>query len=108
MDILNFAVSWCQTENSLNMFETQDQIVALIVNCFLSGACFGFIFSFMDLEDKSLWTVGRSFFFEERICAPIGVVSGMVSGFVNEILRANAGKFILTMNSNDDPFDTQI
>lgn len=105
---MNFFVSFCQTQNALHIFETQDQIVSLMINCFVTGGIFGFIFSFLDIEDRSYWELGKWFFFEEKICTPIGCISGMLAGFINEILRSNAGRFQLTLNVQDDPFDQEI
>lgn len=89
IDFLNFVLSNFQSLNSLNFVETQDQIIALMVNCFASGMFYGLIFGLMDIEDDRYWKMKKDFLCEERLCLPIGVLGGFAAGFCNEILRNN-------------------
>ena len=51
IDFVNFICSYLQSENSLNVVETQDQILTLLINCFACGTLYGLIFSILDVED---------------------------------------------------------
>ena len=93
IDFFNFAVSNFQSRNSLNIVESQDQIIALLVGCFASGLFYGMIFGLMDLEEDRFWQLKKDFFYEERLCVPIGVLSGFATGFCNELLRNNVSDF---------------
>ena len=90
LDFSNYLVGYFQSANSLSLVETQDQIIALLVSCFAAGMFYGMIFGLMDIEDKSrFWEMRKSFFYEERLCVPIGILSGCAAGFCNELLRNN-------------------
>lgn len=108
LDIVNFCLSYFQSQNALNIVESQDQIISILINCFTTGGIYGFIFSFLDIEDRLIYEIPNYFFFEERLCVPIGIVSGVIGGFVNEVLRHNVGRFQMVIDSKDDPFDEQI
>lgn len=41
------------------------------------------------------------FFFEEKLCVPIGIISGMIGGFINEILRHSVTSFFLKKRWED-------
>ena len=94
IDFSNFLMGYFQSENSLSMVETQDQIITLLVSCFAAGLFYGMIFGLMDIEDKSrFWEMRKCFFYEERLCVPIGILSGCAAGFCNELLRSNVSFF---------------
>lgn len=60
-----------------------------MLNCFAVGMAYGLIFGLMDIEDDRFIEMRKDFFYEERLCLPIGVVGGMVAGMANEVLRTN-------------------
>lgn len=93
IDFLNFIISNFQSSNSLNLVESHDQIIALMVSCFASGLFYGLIFGLMDIEDDRYWKMKKDFFCEERLCVPIGILGGFASGFCNELLRSNVSNF---------------
>lgn len=78
VDFLNFLFSNFQSVNSLNLVESYDQIIGLMVSCFASGMFYGLIFGLMDIEDDRYWKMKKDFFCEERLCVPIGVLGGLL------------------------------
>lgn len=95
IDILNLVLSCFQSKNSLNVVETKDQIISILLCCFSAGVFYGMIFGLMDIEEDTLFRIKNDFLYEERLCVPIGVLSGMVGGFMNEILRNNVSGLCL-------------
>lgn len=89
VDFLNLVLSCFQSKNSLNIVETKDQIITLLVTSFSAGSFYGIIFGLMDIEDDSFYRIKNDFFYEERLCIPIGIASGIIAGLFNEILRDN-------------------
>ena len=89
IDLVNFVCSYLQSENSLNVVESNDQILTLLATCFGTGLLYGLIFSLMDVQDASMGTIRQRFFYEETLCVPIGIIGGIVGGIANEVLRKN-------------------
>lgn len=108
IDLVNFFCSRFMSENSLNVVESNDQVLSLLLACFGCGTLYGLIFTIMDVEDLSFQNIRRQFFYEETLCVPIGVVGGAVAGLANEILRNNAGRIFMVINGKSDPFDEEI
>lgn len=73
----------------MNVIESQDQLINMILNCFAVGLAYGLIFGLMDLQDERFQQMRKDFFYEERLCFPIGIVGGIVAGMANEVLRTN-------------------
>jgi hypothetical protein len=94
MDFINFIASNFQSENSMNLVESQDQLINLMLNCFAVGLAYGLIFGLMDIEDDRFAQMRKDFFYEERLCIPIGVVGGMVAGMANEVLRTSVSSIV--------------
>jgi len=89
VDFVNLILSCFQNKNALNIVETKDQIITLLLCCFSAGMFYGLIFGLMDLEDDNYSSIKNDFFYETRLCVPIGMLSGFVAGFLNEVLRNN-------------------
>ena len=87
IDMINFLISNFQSENSLNVVETQDQIITILSLCYLGGLFYGLVFGLMDIEDDRWWSIQKDFFYEEWICIPIGGALGIIGGIANEVLR---------------------
>lgn len=111
IDQLNFLQHFYKIrEFGLHVIDNQEQILALIVNCFCCGGLFGWLFSFkLDIQDQDGLEQAARFLYEEGLCLPIGFVAGMVAGFVNEILLGyDYGKYDMVLDGEDDPFDEMI
>lgn len=89
VDFINFGASYVQRNSTIQAVESDDQVLALLLNCFACGMLYGLVFSLMDVEDASYNQIKQRFFYEEYFCLPIGVVGGAIGGAINEVLRCN-------------------
>ncbi len=89
IDFVNYICSYAQSQNSLNVVESQDQILTLLINCFGCGLLYGLIFSLIDVEDAHRQELRKKFIYEEGLCIPIGIIGGIIGGIANEVLRHN-------------------
>ena len=108
LDILNFVVAHVQSDNSLSVVETQDQIICVLLMCFGTGMVYGFVFGWQDIGDFIFHQQEARFLFQEKVCLPLGALGGMLAGAVNEVLRSNSGKVFVMISGKEDPFDEEI
>lgn len=71
------------------IIENQDQVLSLLINCFVCGGIFGLIFAQMDVEDKGGAEMRGLLEYEEKICLPIGMIGGVIGGFMNQLMSDN-------------------
>lgn len=89
VDFVNFGASYFQTSGGVHAVESEDQVLALLLNCFACGMLYGLVFSLMDVEDANYNQIKARFLYEEYFCLPIGIMGGAVGGAINEVLRSN-------------------
>lgn len=107
MDLTNFAFSYCQKNYTQSVVDTQDQIIALLVNCFVCGGVYGLVFASIDVNLGD-FSQREAFLHGAGICYGIGLTGGVIGGFCNEVLGSYMGKIDMIFDEGVDPFGEEI
>ena len=78
LDVINFVINHFRGQI---VIENHDQIRLLLATSMIMGACFGFIFGMMDVEDQKGIDLRDTLIREEEYCIPIGVLLGGLAGY---------------------------
>lgn len=89
-DLLNQGVPWCKCchggeEAVTPIVSTPMQVWSLMAVGLISGACYGYLFGMIDVEDDDEFN--DRFREQEMVCVPLGIILGGVAGFTNDRFR---------------------
>mmetsp|Transcript_79429 Transcript_79429/g.182071 ORF Transcript_79429/g.182071 Transcript_79429/m.182071 type:complete len:248 (+) Transcript_79429:50-793(+) len=88
MDLLNYVLGFLQgSSSSKPLLASASQVTLVLCVALVMGACYGFVFGLMDVEDEVSYQIRLALLREEHYCFPIGAVLGGIGGVGNEYIR---------------------
>jgi len=87
VDVLNYALGFCQSSVAKPIVESSQQVYLVLVVSLAMGIVFGFTFGLLDVEDEQVYHIRIALMREEHYCYPMGIILGAVAGFGNEYFR---------------------
>jgi len=107
IDLVNFIASHVGKLDYRSVIDKPAQIFSLTIISLVTGAIYGLLFGFMDVEDADKFTSQVVLLKEEKYCLVIGVLLGAIGGMMNELARRNITKQLFKQVQKD-PFDEEI
>lgn len=109
VDLANYSMAFFRPQACRNIVEKKSQVYVIMLSTVTMGACFGFIFGWMNVEESQGAAVRFALLKEERYCYPIGLILGFLAGAANEYLRTIPGDYSkIGSHSAIDQFDDDI
>jgi len=102
VDLVNYLMGFLRASIARPIVESSHQVYLIMTIAMVMGACFGFIFGVMDIEDEIQYQVRLALLKEERTCIPIGAILGAIAGFGNEYIRQKSDEYASIANSGFD------
>ncbi len=94
-DCINYCSLTCSDTNTIPIIESAQQIYVLAGAAIAVGFLYGLIFGILDVEDANMYRLSLVALKDESYCYPIGIVVGLVAGFLNQMMRENGGQLSL-------------
>jgi len=102
VDILNSVFSYCQSERSRPIVETEFQVYLVVSTAMVMGLIFGLIFGALDMESEPLTNIRAALLRQQSLAYPAGALVGGAAAVMNQYLRENSSSFAYDPLKDED------